>query len=132
MQERQKTQQRELAQAKEIEKAYNKLKETQSQLVHAEKMASLGELTAGIAHEIQNPLNFVNNFSEVNAELIEELDEEIEKELKALKEKNSSSRHNRESQRAGKKSTTSSSRHHRSGASQRSTVMEGSSQFRYR
>ncbi|MDZ7646444.1 MAG: two-component regulator propeller domain-containing protein [Cytophagales bacterium] len=64
---------RELAQAREIEKAYNELKTTQSQLIQSEKMASLGELTAGIAHEIQNPLNFVNNFSEVNTELIEEL-----------------------------------------------------------
>lgn len=56
-----------------IEKAYEDLKRTQEQLIHAEKMASLGEVTAGIAHEIQNPLNFVKNFSEVNAELLEDL-----------------------------------------------------------
>ena len=57
------------------EQAFEELKATQSQLVQSEKMASLGELTAGIAHEIQNPLNFVNNFSEVNSELIEEMKE---------------------------------------------------------
>lgn len=78
--ERQIAREKEMKQAKEIEKAYNELKATQSQLIQSEKMASLGELTAGIAHEIQNPLNFVNNFAEVNQELLSELLEEIDKE----------------------------------------------------
>jgi signal transduction histidine kinase len=62
-----------------VESAMSELKATQSQLVQQEKLASLGQLTAGIAHEIKNPLNFVNNFSEVSIELIDEVLQEIEK-----------------------------------------------------
>jgi two-component system NtrC family sensor kinase len=65
-------------QKEELQAAMEKLQQTQDQLVQSEKMASLGELTAGIAHEIQNPLNFVNNFSEVNMELINEMQTELE------------------------------------------------------
>jgi two-component system NtrC family sensor kinase len=61
-----------------LENTLANLRSTQSQLIQSEKMASLGQLTAGIAHEIQNPLNFVNNFSEVNTELIEEMKKEME------------------------------------------------------
>jgi signal transduction histidine kinase len=63
----------------QIENTLVELKQTQQQLVQSEKMASLGELTAGIAHEIQNPLNFVNNFSEVNKELLAEMKDEMDK-----------------------------------------------------
>ena len=64
---------------KALTQTLEELKATQAQLIQSEKMASLGELTAGIAHEIQNPLNFVNNFSEVSNELLEEMTEQLEK-----------------------------------------------------
>jgi two-component system NtrC family sensor kinase len=71
-----------------LNRSLEDLKSTQSQLIQSEKMASLGELTAGIAHEIQNPLNFVNNFSEVSAELVKEMVEEVDngnnEEVKAI------------------------------------------------
>ncbi len=76
------------AQRDQLEKTIGDLQATQKQLIQSEKMASLGELTAGIAHEIQNPLNFVNNFAEVSKELMDEMLEEIEQgkkdEIKAL------------------------------------------------
>ena len=62
-----------------LQQSLDDLKAAQAQLVQSEKMASLGELTAGIAHEIQNPLNFVNNFSDVSTELVDEMNEEIDK-----------------------------------------------------
>ena len=63
----------------ELKKSIDELENTQSQLIQSEKMASLGELTAGIAHEIQNPMNFINNFSEVTIELVDEMCEELDK-----------------------------------------------------
>ncbi len=66
-------------QKEEIQSTLSQLQSTQAQLIQSEKLASLGELTAGIAHEIQNPLNFVNNFAEVSAEMLDEMQEELEK-----------------------------------------------------
>lgn len=68
-----------LQQKEELQEALNHLKDTQEQLIQQEKLASLGQLTAGIAHEIKNPLNFVNNFSELSVDFIEEIEEEMSK-----------------------------------------------------
>ncbi|MFV1981748.1 MAG: two-component regulator propeller domain-containing protein, partial [Rhodothermia bacterium] len=83
--ERERAREKELEQAREIKVAYEKLdkshehlKQTQDRFVQSEKMASLGQLTAGIAHEIKNPLNFVNNFSDLSGELLEELSDEVQ------------------------------------------------------
>ena len=66
-------------QKEKLENTLEKLQATQDQLIQSEKLASLGELTAGIAHEIQNPLNFVNNFAELSVELVQELNDELNK-----------------------------------------------------
>jgi two-component system, NtrC family, sensor kinase len=75
-------------QKEKVETTLSQLRSTQAQLIQSEKLASLGELTAGIAHEIQNPLNFVNNFAEVSAEMLAEMEEELDKgdtqEVKAI------------------------------------------------
>jgi signal transduction histidine kinase/ligand-binding sensor domain-containing protein len=75
--EKERARQKELEHAREIELAYKNLKATQDQLLQQEKLASLGQLTAGIAHEIKNPLNFVNNFADVSMELIDDMREEL-------------------------------------------------------
>jgi signal transduction histidine kinase/ligand-binding sensor domain-containing protein len=86
--ERERAREKELAQAREIERAYKNLeiahenlKSAQDQLVQQEKLASLGQLTAGIAHEIKNPLNFVNNFSDLSLELLSEARDEVKSNL---------------------------------------------------
>jgi signal transduction histidine kinase len=70
---------RELEQAHELERAYHQLRETQAQLMHTEKMALLGQLTAGIAHELKNPLNFVNNFADLSLDLVQEIRDALER-----------------------------------------------------
>ncbi|SEF82645.1 sensor histidine kinase [Algoriphagus boritolerans] len=80
--EKERARQKELEHAHEIEEAYQNLKATQDQLLQQEKLASLGQLTAGIAHEIKNPLNFVNNFADVSMELIDDMREELENDHK--------------------------------------------------
>ncbi|MFN3997521.1 ATP-binding protein [Algoriphagus sp.] len=81
--EKKRAQEKELEHAREIEEAYQNLKATQDQLLQQEKLASLGQLTAGIAHEIKNPLNFVNNFADVSMELIDDMREELANDNKA-------------------------------------------------
>jgi len=75
------------AQRENIATAYDQLKSTQSQLIQSEKMASMGELASGIAHEIQNPLNFVNNFTQVSDEMVDEVLDEQGKSMEKRDEK---------------------------------------------